>query len=135
MAASFPASSCPPRRWRGIDGAWNAHSIGTCWSSSIPSSRARGSSASRRSASASPVMKKVLAGTSEGYAPLPSRPSRKDDSMPRDPWVRFETAGGLIGHERGTGERTVVVLHGGPGLTDYVAPLADEILAADQEGL
>ena len=41
-------------------------------------------------------------------------------------WEAFEV-GGINGHVRGEGERLAVVLHGGPGLSDYTEGLADEI--------
>src|SRR5688500_14714095 len=47
-------SRCPSRWWS-VYGAAKAHSIGTCWSSNIPSSNARGSRLTNASASAFPV--------------------------------------------------------------------------------
>jgi proline iminopeptidase len=41
-------------------------------------------------------------------------------------WTEFD-AGGIAGHVRGDGELLAVVLHGGPGLTDYTEGLADEV--------
>ncbi len=44
-------------------------------------------------------------------------------------WSAFEVeSSGLVGAHRGDGELLAVVLHGGPGLSDYTESLADEIL-------
>ena len=56
MAAMAVASSWPPRRSLSVAGPLKAHSIGTCWSSSMPISRASGSVISSWSAAGSPVM-------------------------------------------------------------------------------
>ena len=55
IAAIRAASRCPRRR-RSVAGPANAHSIGTCWSSSIPISSAVPSRLRSPSASGSPVM-------------------------------------------------------------------------------
>ena len=44
-------------------------------------------------------------------------------------WTAFKT-GGISGHVRGGGDRLAVVLHGGPGLSDYTEGLADEVFDA-----
>jgi proline iminopeptidase len=45
-------------------------------------------------------------------------------------WSEFETSGGAIGGwQRGDGDTLAVVLHGGPGMTDYTEDLADEVAA------
>lgn len=47
-------------------------------------------------------------------------------------WIPFSApapGGDLQGWQRGDGERLVVVLHGGPGLTDYTEALGDEVAA------
>ena len=54
--AAMRVASRWPRRRRSVAGPANAHSIGTCWSSSIPISSAVPSPLSSPSASASPVM-------------------------------------------------------------------------------
>src|SRR5438270_9642693 len=55
MAAISLASRRPPSRSLRSYGEWNAFSMVTCWSSSMPMSSASGSPSSRRSASGSPV--------------------------------------------------------------------------------
>ena len=46
-------------------------------------------------------------------------------------WTPFAVADGSIsGWQRGRGEGLVLVLHGGPGLTDYTQDLADEVAEA-----
>lgn len=50
-------------------------------------------------------------------------------------WREFQTATGLVGHESGDGGRAVVVLHGGPGMSDYTAPLCEEIAAGGDGAL
>lgn len=42
-------------------------------------------------------------------------------------WEQFRTRSGIVGHERGDGALLAVVLHGGPGLSDYTEALCDEI--------
>ena len=54
ISAMAAASSRPPRRSFSLSGAENAHSSGTCWSSTIPMRSANGSSDRRRSAASSP---------------------------------------------------------------------------------
>src|SRR5690606_28752757 len=71
IAAISAASRRPPSRSRRRRGPENAHSIGTCWSRSMPISSASGSSASSRSASGSPVT-----GTT-AVMPAPYRPTRR----------------------------------------------------------
>ena len=45
-------------------------------------------------------------------------------------WTEFEAMGGAIGGwQRGDGDRLALVLHGGPGMTDYTEDLADEVAA------
>lgn len=45
-------------------------------------------------------------------------------------WTEFETSGGAIGGwQRGDGDTVALVLHGGPGLSDYTEDLADEVVA------
>ena len=44
-------------------------------------------------------------------------------------WTAFEVAG-IAGHSRGDGDQLAVVLHGGPGLSDYTEGLADEVFDA-----
>ncbi len=45
-------------------------------------------------------------------------------------WTGFETSDGAIGGwQRGDGEAVAIVLHGGPGLSDYTEDLADEVAA------
>lgn len=43
-------------------------------------------------------------------------------------WEEFETAG-MVGWHKGNGELLALVLHGGPGLTEYTADVCEEILA------
>ena len=49
-------------------------------------------------------------------------------------WGPFETDG-ISGHVRGHGDRLAVVLHGGPGLSDYTEGLADEVFEAGDGAL
>jgi proline iminopeptidase len=43
-------------------------------------------------------------------------------------WTAFATSGGAIGGwQRGDGDTVAMVLHGGPGLSDYTEDLADEV--------
>ena len=45
-------------------------------------------------------------------------------------WTEFEAMGGAIrGWQRGDGDTLALVLHGGPGMTDYTEDLADEVAA------
>ncbi len=60
IAAILRASRCPSRSFS-LAGPLNAHSIGTCWSSNIPMSRAVPSLLSSPSAALSPVMYSVPA--------------------------------------------------------------------------
>lgn len=43
-------------------------------------------------------------------------------------WRRFES-NGTVGWHKGDGPQLALVLHGGPGLTEYTAELCDEVLA------
>lgn len=43
-------------------------------------------------------------------------------------WEEFATAG-MVGWHKGDGELLALVLHGGPGLTEYTADVCEEILA------
>lgn len=45
-----------------------------------------------------------------------------------DGWREFE-ASGTVGWHKGDGEMLALVLHGGPGLTEYTAELCEEVLA------
>src|SRR5579872_4924865 len=45
-------------------------------------------------------------------------------------WHPIDAAAGIAGWAHGDGDMPVVVLHGGPGLTDYTEALADEVAAA-----
>ncbi|HMK10116.1 MAG TPA: alpha/beta hydrolase [Acidimicrobiales bacterium] len=45
-------------------------------------------------------------------------------------WSSFETSNGLVGWSSGDGAPLCVILHGGPGLTDYTESLADELRSA-----
>lgn len=45
-----------------------------------------------------------------------------------DGWREFET-GGTVGWLKGDGAMLAMVLHGGPGLTDYTGDLCEEVLA------
>lgn len=45
-----------------------------------------------------------------------------------DGWQEFE-AGGTVGWHEGDGAMLALVLHGGPGLTEYTADLCEEVLA------
>lgn len=47
---------------------------------------------------------------------------------PMEDWREFET-GGTVGWQKGDGPRLALVLHGGPGLSDYTAELCEEVLA------
>src|SRR5688572_24066846 len=48
---------------------------------------------------------------------------------PMTAWETFETSG-TVGWQTGAGSLLALVLHGGPGLTDYTAELCEEVLAA-----
>src|SRR5665647_2664287 len=60
-ASAIRAGSRPPIRSASLSGPAKAVSIGTCWSRSIPISRANGSSSRRRSALGSPVIHSPIA--------------------------------------------------------------------------
>jgi pimeloyl-ACP methyl ester carboxylesterase len=45
-------------------------------------------------------------------------------------WTSFETAGGIVGWVTGEGDGVALVVHGGPGMSDYTETLADEVAAA-----
>ncbi len=59
MAAILRVSKCPSRCFK-VNGPLNAHSMGTCWSRSMPMSNAVPLVLSNLSAVGSPVMKSVL---------------------------------------------------------------------------
>ena len=94
-------------------GPMNAHSIGTCWSSIMPSRRASGSSSSSWSASGSPVTGRVaaMAGTTVRPAgPAPGPASRIDGAAGAgrrsyDGWRTLHTSGRATGRavRRGCG--------------------------------
>lgn len=46
-------------------------------------------------------------------------------------WEEFEAAG-TVGWQKGDGELLALVLHGGPGLTEYTADVCEEILAGGE---
>lgn len=45
-------------------------------------------------------------------------------------WTRFETAGGTVGWATEGGDELALLLHGGPGMTDYTESVAAEVAAA-----
>lgn len=49
-------------------------------------------------------------------------------------WQRFESAG-TVGWKKGSGPQLAMVLHGGPGLSEYTAALCDEVLAGGDGNL
>ena len=49
-------------------------------------------------------------------------------------WQEFEAAG-TVGWHKGTGPLLTLVLHGGPGLSEYTADLCEEIIAGGDGAL